>query len=100
MFAVGIPDSSPVAVLNCAQLGAFLMLKVSVALVGPDTLGRNAYCCCALITVVGVPVIESSLAVSPLEVVLALAVEPGPAVEPAPQALNRAVTSKTGTKDT
>ncbi len=37
--AVGVPDSSPVALLKLAQLGAFLMLNVSLAPLGSVVLG-------------------------------------------------------------
>jgi hypothetical protein len=37
--SVGVPDNSPVALLNVAQLGAFFTLKVSAAPLGSVVVG-------------------------------------------------------------
>ncbi len=39
--AVGVPDNSPVALLNMAQLGAFFTLNVSAAPLGFDVVGTK-----------------------------------------------------------
>ena len=41
--AVGVPDSSPVAVLKVAQTGVFLMLKASAAPLGSVVAGVKLY---------------------------------------------------------
>jgi hypothetical protein len=55
----GVPVSWPVVVLKLAHRGELRTLKVSDALLGLLTVGRNEYCCSAWITAVGVPLIAS-----------------------------------------
>jgi hypothetical protein len=62
-LAVGVPVSWPVVLLKLVHFGAFVTLKVSDALLGLVTVGRNAYCCSALMTAVGVPLIDRVWAV-------------------------------------
>src|SRR5436190_23985110 len=53
--AVGVPCSWPVAALNVAQAGRFVMLKVSVSPSGSLAVGVNEYATPVVAVVAGVP---------------------------------------------
>jgi hypothetical protein len=53
--AVGVPVSAPLAVLNVAQAGRFVIAHVSVRPSGSEPVGRNAYALPAVTDVAGVP---------------------------------------------
>ena len=93
--AVGVPDNSPVAVSNAAQLGAFFTLKVSAAPLGSALAGVKLYAVPATTEVKGVPDIvgvASAADVAPVPVVTALVapdelvVLPPPSTQPSKNA--------------
>jgi hypothetical protein len=59
---VGVPLSSPVAMLKLPQEGLCAMEKLSVLPAGPLAVGLNAYACPATTDVGGVPVIVGAFA--------------------------------------
>src|SRR5258706_4307152 len=62
MFAVaGVPCRRPVAVVNVAQLGLFVMLNVSVPPFASVAVGVNAYCVPTVAVVGGVPEITGGV---------------------------------------
>ena len=56
-LACGVPDSSPVVVLNVAQSGRLSTLNVSGSLFGSDAVGMNEYAVPAMTDDGGVPLI-------------------------------------------
>jgi hypothetical protein len=58
---VGVPLSSPVAMLKLAQEGLCAIEKLSVLPAGPLAVGVNAYACPAITDVAGLPVIVGAV---------------------------------------
>ena len=54
-LACGVPDNTPVTVLNDAQPGRFCTLNVSGSLFGSDAVGTNEYAVPAMTDDDGVP---------------------------------------------
>ena len=59
---VGVPDTLPVEALNVAQLGLFVMLKVSVSLFASEAEGWKVYALPATTDVAGEPLITGGVA--------------------------------------